>query len=382
MFKQIDWILLLLVIAIVLYGFIAITSTTSSAYYEDEQNLWDYLINTANYATSSLHLVFFLVGLAAMAVLLLVDYNNLRDFSNIIYWLSVVMLLAVLLFSKSTRGIFGWFKIGSRGFQPAEFCKVFMIIVLSKEFAKVTEGHNGGITQLRQLWPMIWRFIIPFVLIILQPDWGTALVYLFVFAGLMLMAKVSWKIIGICGLSVAAIIPLAWLLLEPWQKDRIYVFLDPMSDPEGAGFNVIRAMTVGSHGGVTGKGFFSPELLTQTANYLPEEHTDFLFSANLEAVGYVGGIILVALYFMLLLRMVYLSTRAKDDFGTYLVLGVSFMFLFHIFENIGMNIGIMPVTGIPLPFFSYGGSNMLTCMLCIGLVQNVNMRRMRYSTLQ
>ena len=142
---------------------------------------------------------------------------------------------------------------------------------------------------------------------------------------------------------------------------------------------MLRAKIVGSSGGLNGKGLFSDELLTQQGNYLPEKQTDFIFAATSEAVGFVGGMILIILYGLLIYRLIRLSMRAKDDFGTYLILGVSFMLLFHVFENIGMNIGLMPVTGIPLPLFSYGGSNMLTIMLAIGLVLNVNMRRTRYN---
>ena len=179
---------------------------------------------------------------------------------------------------------------------------------------------------------------------------------------------------------VAALVPLAWLFfMDDWQKARLYSFVDPELDPEGTGMQILRSKSVASSGGLNGKGFFSEDLLTRQNNYLPENETDFIFSSTIEAVGFVGGIVLLILYFLLIMRLIQLSMRAKDDFGAYIILGVSFMLLFHIFENIGMNIGIMPITGIPLPLFSYGGSNLLTTMLAIGLVLNVNMRRSRRS---
>lgn len=374
--KQIDWVLLLIVLCIVLYGVIAITSTTSDAM-EEGESLGSYL-SSLDFGYSGLQLIYFAIGLVAIVVLLILDYNNLRDFSNILYWISVALLLAVLL-SENVRGISGWFKLGSRGFQPAELCKIVIIIVLAKEFAQRTEGKEQGIHTFRELFPIIWRFLIPFALIVVQPDWGTALVYVFVLIGMMFMAKTSIKLMAILGLGAIALMPLAWLFMADWQKDRFYSFLNPTADLQGSGFNVDRAKTVGGSGGLSGKGFFSEDLLTQQSGYLPESHTDFIFSSATEAVGFIGALILIVLYLLLILRFVQLSTRAKDDFGMYIIIGVSAMFLFHIFENIGMNIGTMPVTGIPLPLFSYGGSNMLTCMIAIGLVLNVNMRRSRYN---
>ncbi|MBQ9942704.1 MAG: FtsW/RodA/SpoVE family cell cycle protein, partial [Christensenellaceae bacterium] len=222
-------------------------------------------------------------------------------------------------------------------------------------------------------------FIIPFVLILAQPDFGSAIVYAVVLFGLMFMAKTNWKIIlGVFG-AVVAVLPLGWLMLADYQKNRLLSFVDPELDPTGAGYQVLRAKVVGSSGGLEGKGLFSADLLTQKTNYLPEEQTDFIFAATTEAVGFIGGMVIILLYGLLIYRLISLSMKAKDDFGAYLILGVSFMLLFHVVENIGMNIGAMPVTGIPLPLFSYGGSNLLTMMLAFGLVLNVNARRLRYT---
>ena len=376
MLKNIDWLLLAIVLVIVVFGAIAITSATSTLNVSSDSQIGDYL-SQISYYYGSLQLMFFGIGIVVIAVILIMDYNNLRDFSNILYWILVASLVLVLFFGVTRRGVKGWFSIGGFDFQPAEVGKLIMIIVLAKEFATVTEGSNEGIKRFRDILPVLWKFAIPFALIMIQPDWGTAMVYLFILGGMMLMAKVSLKILGILGLGIIGMLPAAWFIMAEYQKERIRVFLDPSLDTQGNGYQVARAKEVIQAGGFNGKGLFSPNLLTQKKNYLPEEHTDFIFSATTEAVGYIGAIIIILLYMLLIFRLVQLSMRAKDDFGTYIILGISFMLLFHIFENIGMNIGLMPVTGIPLPFFSYGGSNMLTNMIAIGLVLDVNMRRMR-----
>jgi len=377
MIKQVDWMLVAIVFVLVAFGLIAITSCTSAVTESKDLPFWEF-VELLDFEQAELQLVYFGVGLLLMVVMMLFDYNHLRDYTNIIYWGSVVVLLLVLIFGVEVNGTTGWFKIGNRSFQPAEVSKVTIIIVLAREFALRTEGRTKGISTFRELFPLLWRLAIPLVLIFAQPDWGTAIVYIFIFAGMMFMAKTSLKLIGWLVLGVGIAVPCSWLVMADYQKARIQVFLNPDLDTQGSGLNVARAKEVIQMGGMDGKGFFSDELLTPNG-YVPEQETDFIFSATGEAIGFWGAIIVILLYLLLLGRMVMLAMRAKDDFGAYLILGVAFMFLFHIFENIGMNIGIMPVTGIPLPLFSYGGSNMITAMAAIGMVLNVNMRRMRYS---
>ena len=376
MLKQVDWVLVLIVLFLVCFGLVAIASCTSLTS-GVELSFWDF-VDSLNYEYAKPQLVYFGVGVLLAVILMCIDYNHLRDYSNLIYWGSVVMLLLVLIFGKEINGTTGWFKIGNRSFQPAEVSKVTIIIVLAKEFAQYTEGRSNGIQTFRELFPLLWRLAIPLVLIFLQPDWGTAFVYVFTFAGMMFMAKTSLKLIGWMALGVGIVVPCSWLFMADYQKERIRVFFNPEHDVQGSGHNVARAKEVIQQGGMNGKGLFGDGLLTP-GGYVPEKQTDFIFSATGEAVGFWGCLLLIAVYLLLLWRMIMLALRAKDDFGSYMILGVVFMFLFHIFENIGMNIGVMPVTGIPLPLFSYGGSNMLTSIAAIGLVLNVNMRRMRYS---
>lgn len=379
--KQIDWVLIGIIIVIFIFGLLSVTSTVNQGYDENSLTFWEY-VDTLDLSQASLQLVYFAVGVVALILLLFLDYNNLREYSDIIYWATVGLLVAVLIFGEEINGTAGWFKIGGRGIQPAEFGKVFMIIVLAKEFAKRTEGKKDGIQKFKDLFPMLWRFAIPFLLICKQPDFGSAIVYLVIFIGMLFVAKTSFKIIGIMFGSVVVISPAVYFLLADYQQKRLISFINPELDPTGAGLQVLRAKEVAASGGMWGKGLFSDELLTQGTGYLPMSDTDFIFASTTEAIGYIGAAFVVLLYVLLIVRMFMLASRAKDDFGAYIIIGVACLFLFHVFENVGMNIGMMPVTGIPLPFFSYGGSNMLSCMMAISLVINVNMRRLRYTSLR
>lgn len=376
---RIDWLTLALAAMILLFGLVSISSTVSSVTTE-ELSIFD-IVRLADTEYASLQLLFFGVGLVAIALILFVDYNNLKDFSNLLYWAAVALLALVLIFGEEKNGTAGWFIIGGRGFQPAEYCKLVIIIVLAKEIAELTQGKNTEIDSIRDIWPVLWRFLIPFVLIMRQPDWGSAFVYLFIMAGMLFIARLSWKkILLFLGMAAVAV-PILWFAMDDWQRNRIEIFINPELDPLGKGLQAIRSRIVASSGGLFGKGFFSPELLTQQTNYLPEEHTDFIFASMVEACGFIGGILLAVLYLLLILRIMKLAYRAKDDFGTYICTGVALMLSFHVIENIGMNIGLLPITGVPLPLFSYGGSNVLTTMAGLGLVLNVNMRRQRWELL-
>lgn len=305
-------------------------------------------MNISGSLSSSLPLTQFLylcIGIVCVIVILFLDYNNIREFCNIIYWLCIGLLILTLIFGSSQRGLQGWLRVGGVGIQTSEICKPLLILVLARDFAERTENKNGGIDKFRDLLPILLKFIVPVVLIGLQPDLGTAMVYVFILMGLLFMSKTSFKILGTIAGAALVLLPVAWLLMTPDQKGRIEVFLDPSKDPEGKGFNVLRAKTVASSGGFRGKGFFSQDLLTQQSSFLPEDHTDFIFSSTTEAIGFAGAILLVAAYLFLIFHLFRISMRARDDFGMYIIVGVACMLLFHVFENIGMNIGLMPVTG-------------------------------------
>ncbi len=374
--KNIDWLLIALVLALVAYGTVAILNVSSSAVSGDELSFWE-VISELDFTTAKLHLTYFAIGVVVAIGLLFIDYNNLRFLTPYLYWAAVAVLLLVKFFGKEVNGTSGWFQIGSRNFQPAEFCKIILILVMAKEFAKRTEG-GGSIRTFRDFFPLLWRILIPVVLIAIQPDWGSAMVYIVIFVGLLLVARTSLKLIGIFVLGTGALIPLSWFIMADYQKERILSFINPQSGTS-ASENVMLAKNVIKAGGMTGKGLFSPDLLTQNPKYLPGDDTDFIFASLSEAVGFWGILILSLLYLLLFLKLIHIAVKAKDDFGTYIVLGVLFMLFFHTFENVSMNLGLLPVTGIPLPFISYGGSNLLTSVFSLSFVLNVRLRNGKHS---
>ena len=380
--KRIDWFTVILTIGMAIFGIVCIASATSAGYEEGEP-VMEYIGSLLTGNTLK-QLLFLVLSLVISVALMFLNYTNIKEFIRYIYIGMVAILAIVLIMGSRQRGMKGWFYFSALGvgIQPAEICKLFAIIVFAYEFSKVTEGRDIGITRFRELLSSVWKLAILVALIVMQPDFGTAVVYIMIYLSLFFMSKTSMKIIfTILGTGILSL-PLLWFLLSPEQKNRVYVFIDPTLDPEGSGFNVLRAKSVSSAGGALGKGLFSPDLLTQKSNYLPEKHTDFIFSSTCEAIGFYGALIFVILYLILIIRLFMLSMRAKDDFGSYIIMGVAFMLLFHFIENVGMNIGIMPVTGIPLPFVSYGGSNLLTSVIGVALAVNVDMRRARNNRLR
>ncbi len=383
MFKFIDWLLFANIIVLILFSFVAIASAESDPLTENMGSL-SAAIAQLDLTHALQQLAWFGVALLAMFIVLLPDYHAIEEYYKWIYIVIVGLLVAVYFFGSEINGTSGWFRIGSSGFQPSEVGKIGMIVVMAHMISKKTQGRDGGIRKFKDIAPLLGVFIVPFALIMIQPDWGTALVYAFTFFSMLFIAKTSLKLIGaMIGCMVVAL-PVGWLLMADWQKNRIYSFLGiatPGMTPqqiEDMGLQSKQARIAVGSGQVSGKGLFSLGGESKLSN-IPFKHTDFIFASTAEAIGFVGIIVMILLYFVLIIRTLYLATKAKDDFGTLVIVGVAAMTLFHIFENIGMNIGVMPITGIPLPFMSYGGSNLLTNMIAFGLVINVSMRRHRWS---
>ena len=376
-FKYVDKFLIFIILAILVYGIVAITAATANPLTGDEQGIMD-MLGSLDFEYTSKQVMFLILGVALAFVVCLIDYNNLRHYTKWLYWICIVLLVAVLAFGSSQRGTTGWFMIGSFGFQPSEFCKIALIITFSKIIADYTEGSEEGITKFSQLWPLLWRFAIPFALVAAQPDMGTALVFIAIFIGILFVAKATLKIFAILFGIAGGMVPVLWLVLEDWQKNRLFSFFNSEYASSDDLYQSTQAKLAIGSGQLTGKGMFSSDNLSQLG-YLPEQQNDFIFSATTESFGFIGATILIILYALLIIRIIMLAMRAKDDFGTYICVGTAAMILFHVFENIGMNIGIMPITGISLPFFSYGGSNLLVAMILAGLVINVDMRRTRWN---
>lgn len=379
--KKTDWFTIALVAAIIGFGIVALASVMSRPYDGTEAGLSDYLSHF-NREYLKKHLVNIAIGLVALVGFFAVDYSMFKHFAMFIYVGIIGLLLLLFVFGAVRGGALGWFVFDSleRAIQPGELCKIAIIIVEAKIVSQSMD-ENGGFYRFKDVIKALAFTAIPFLIIVRQSDYGTAIVLLVITFSIFFAARIRWYYIVGAGATAAIGVPLAYrYVLTNTQRQRIDVFLDPSAVSDDAKYQVERSrMAIGS-GRVNGKGLFGETTLAQL-RYVPARHTDFIFSGITEAVGFIGSAILIAVYFVLMLRWIYIAMRARDNFGMLLVVGVVGLFTAHIFENIGMTMGLLPVTGIPLPFISYGGSNMLVNLICVGIVLNVYMRRVQRTRL-
>jgi rod shape determining protein RodA len=276
----------------------------------------------------------------------------------------------VLFVGKRISGAKSWFSLGYFNFQPAEIAKIAAILFLAKFLSDET-----------RLFLVFRDFVlaglimaVPMFLIMLQPDMGTTITFLPPLIVLMFLAGMRYKWILSAILAGIAMLPLCWLFLKPYQKDRILTFVDPTKDPLGAGYQIIQSKIAVGSGKIFGKGLFSKQ--TQAyLDYIPEKHTDFVFSVLAEDFGLIGVAATLAIYFILMTRMLSTAKQARDRVGVFIVMGLFSIFFFHFVINIGMIVGLMPITGLPLPLMSYGGSSLLSTVAALAIVMNVRMRR-------
>ena len=371
--RYFDWPLFLNVLAISLFGVVTIFSATSSEVTEKPATIME-MLRTQSLTYPRLQLIWIVAGVVAMFIIIYFNYELYGKYANTLYVINLLMLLFVLGVEAGRGGMSAFFTWGSdRGFQPSELGKVIMIIC----FAKAFSVRMKPVMHMRDIIPLVLFMALPMVLILAQPDVGTALVYMAVFCVMVWVSGTNWKLIAsVLACAVLILIPV-WYFLNNSSADnfrltRILIWLDPESYPDEARQVINGQIALGS-GGLFGKGLVSPGSFA-SLGYISDDHTDFIFSIVGESFGLVGACLLVLGYILLLGRLLYQSMRIEDPFGSYVVVGVFAMMLFHVVENIGMVIGLLPVTGIPLPFVSYGGSNMLTNMMAIGLAENVIMR--------
>ncbi len=315
--------------------------------------------------------VFGVVGLVVFFAAARTDYRTWGKLSGWLYGLMAVSLVVVLVFSRAVLGAQRWIDFGFFQFQPSELAKLVLIIVLAKFFA----DYYDQLHRLRYLALSLGIVAVPMLLVMKQPDLGTALVLAAIWLGMALVSRVrKLHLVVLAGLGLA-VLPLGMKLLKPFQRARLETFFNPTADPLHAGYNAVQStITVGS-GQLLGRGLAAGS--QSQLNFLPSlaQHTDFIFAVLNEKMGFVGGSMLIALFGVLLYRGVRIAYTAQDRFGMFLVMGVVSMLLFHIFINIGMNMGIAPVTGIPLPLVSYGGTSLIIAMAALGLVASVAVRR-------
>jgi len=356
--KRFDFILVFVVLALSIYGIIMISSATSSGSF-----LSNSYVKTQAIA--------FLLGFAAVFILIFIDYEIYGNLYIFIYTVSNLLLIAVLLFGfgEDQWGARSWLSIGPITFQPSEIAKIGIIISLAKFIDKNENTLNHPLTLIK-----ILGFAgLPILLILLQPDFGTAMVMVFFISIMLFVSGLSLKYIFSVVILGAVSLPIVYSNLEEFQLNRIKVFFNPLLDPQDAGYQVLQSKIAIGSGKLFGRGLF--EGVQNRYGFLPAKETDFIFAVIGEELGLIGGLVLIFLYAILLYRMIKLSKNALDTFGSLMVIGFTGMILFHIFENIGMTIGLTPVTGIPLPFISYGGTFMLVNMICIGLSLNVGLKK-------
>lgn len=330
-------------------------------------------------------------GLIIAGLIAVIDYHKLRRFGWWIYAINLVLLLAVIFFGNEAKGATRWITITSNfAIQPSEFAKVFIIVTFADFLAK----RERKLDRVRDFITPFLFVLLPMLLIYKQPDLGTTLVFGAIFIGMMFVAGANpWKFGALLLVGILLVGGALWLHfatnLPPWlhfaqgiplpmkeyQLKRLTIFMNPTSDIAGDGYHIIQSIWAIGSGGLWGKGY---RMGTQgQLNFLPEHHTDFVFSVVGEEFGFIGTVSLLFFFFIFLLRSINIATKSRDLYGMLIAAGIISMFTFHILVNVGMTSGIMPVTGIPLPLISYGGSTMLSNMLAIGLLLSINLRRQR-----
>jgi len=357
LFTHFDWTLMGLVLLIASIGMLNLYSTTSNGE----------LSGTSFFAKQ---IMWMGIGLAVMIAVAFIEYRFYSDFANMFYLITLFLLLAVMAYGYITSGAQRWIKIGSISFQPSEFVKVSFILALAKFFQRPPSREGYGLKDLSRPFLLV---LVPVALILKQPDLGTAILLLLIFVSVLFFVKIRWTSLLTLAVAGIAVLPLVWSFLKEYQKRRIITFFNPDMDPLGAGYHIIQSKIAVGSGGIFGKGFMKG---TQCKlGFLPEQQTDFIFSALAEEWGLIGSLLVLALYFGLVLWGLRIAVYSKDRFGALVSFGVVAMLFWHIFINMGMVLGIMPVVGIPLPLLSYGGSFFLSSLIGIGLLLNVSMRR-------
>jgi rod shape determining protein RodA len=356
--KSIDWVLLILVLAVVSIGIL---------------NLYSAGLNQASSRTTQLYikqLYWLAIGLGLMFFMTSFDYRRLERLAYPFYWFSIILLLAVMVAGKVVAGSKRWLALGPLVFQPSELAKVAVILALAAHFYRQERFE-----------PLSWRqlgfpcllMLLPFGLVAKQPDLGSALLIAGVASTMILFVGVRWHLLATMVVSFVAASPIFWYFLKDYQKQRIFTFLNPEQDPLGSGYHIIQSKIAVGSGLFWGKGFLKG---TQSQlNFLPEQHTDFVFSVFAEEWGFVGSLFLISLYMLVILWSLHIARSSRERFGNLLSVGLAAMIFWQIFINISMVTGMMPVVGIPLPFFSYGGSSLISNFIGIGLLLNIRMRQ-------
>lgn len=358
--KHLDYLMLLSAVILIALGWFAV----HSASYEQR------MATGVDY--SQKQFMWICISIAVFLVMLVIDYHFLLKVSFIIYAVILGLLLFVLIWGQSRYGARRWVNIGILSFQPSELAKLGIILVVTKYLVMDIDNRK----RFRYIVICGIVLLVPMMLILKQPDLGTALVFVPTVIVMLFVAGIGWKKLLTIGFIGALSMPACWFLLRGYQKRRLLSFINPEQDPLGAGYSIIQSKIAVGSGGLLGKGWLSG---TQNRlNFLPERHTDFIFSILGEEWGFVGAIVVLILFFIIIAAGFNIAHKAPDYSGRFLAVGLVTMFSIQVVINIGMTIGLMPVTGIPLPFISYGGTSLVITMATLGLLQNIYMRRFMF----
>ena len=355
--KNMEWGILITAIILCIIGIVALFSATQETEYEEftKQIIW------------------FVVSLIAMVIVMFIDYNLLLKASPVLYGIIIILLIGVL-FTSPINGATSWFNIGAFSLQPGEFAKIFVILFLTYVILKIQHKGQDEINRITRLLIALAVVGLPILLIIMQPDYGTALAFIAATALMLFSAGLDKKYIIGTILIIVISVPLLYnFVLPEHAKERIDVFLNPESDPRGSGYNIIQSKLAIGAGGLTGMGLLKGNQ-TQLGFLYPKT-TDFIYSVIGEEMGFIVAGAIILLYVYLITKCIYIAKTAKDRAGSLIAIGITGIFLFHVLENIGMVMGLLPITGVPLPFISYGGSSLITNFLCIGILLNISGKR-------
>ncbi len=357
--KNVEWSILIVAIILSIIGMVALFSATQSTDHDEfnKQAIW------------------LAVSIVIMIGIMLIDYEVLVKLSPILYGLFILLLIGVL-FTPEVNGATSWFDIGFFSFQPGEFAKVFVILFFALAITRIQSKGKYEINRPTKLLILLAILGVPILLIIKQPDYGTAMAFIVAAALMLITAGIDKKYIIVTILLMCIAAPLLYQFVLPEHaKKRIDIFLNPESDPRGAGYNIIQSKLAIGAGGLTGMGLLKGNQ-TQLGFLYPKT-TDFIYAVIGEEMGFIVAGAVIILYIFLITKCLYVAKTAKDEAGSLIATGITGIFLFHMVENIGMVMGLLPITGVPLPFISYGGSSLITNFICVGLMLSISSKRQK-----
>jgi len=357
-FLKMDWLVIVVIILLLGIGLTALYSVSFASGGFNPNNFYKQIIAIG-------------VGFGLMLFFSFYDYRALNSYSTKLYLILLIFLIGVIFLGMNIRGTRGWLNLGEFNFQPVEIAKLVMIIFLASFLSK-KKSHLSEVVRIVTSAILVF---IPVFFVLRQPDFGSAAIIVGIWISILLVSGIDKKNIAVFFLIGILALFSSWFFLKDYQKDRLKNVVNPYSDPRGSGYNVIQSMVAVGSGGVFGKGLGHGS--QSQLNFLPEKHTDFIFAVIAEELGFAGAVFVFALFVVLFYRIKETARLARDNFGYLLAVGIMAMFFLQILVNVGMNIGLSPIAGVPLPFLSYGGSSIVIVLASIGLIQSVYIRKLK-----